>query len=241
MRRPPRTTSSRSGPSIRETVNIDASIAEINDGTMLDKLLQARRERSRTAGSGSCREVPNAPESRYLYHLLAGHDFQEGLKNYRDLAFLGGTLARWQDSIVAFDDMLDTRERAYAERVPQADAVLASGRLDKYGAERATAGGQLDQVEAAQDVAALGTAEERDQWARIMRLEAALLDRAERRRNQRDPREDAPGQGRAVLAARRILQGARVERAPHAEGSRPGAARSAEPLGARAEGARLHA
>jgi hypothetical protein len=88
---------------------------------------------------------------------------------------MGSTLAKWQDSIVAFDDMLDTRERAYAERVPQADAVLNSGRLDKYGAERATAGGQLDQVEASQDVSALGTAEERDQWARIVRLEAALL------------------------------------------------------------------
>jgi chromosome segregation ATPase len=59
--------------------------------------------------------------------------------------------------------------------VPQADAVLASGRLDKYSAERASAGGQLDQVESAQDVAALGTPEERDQWARIVRLESALL------------------------------------------------------------------
>jgi len=59
--------------------------------------------------------------------------------------------------------------------VPQADAVLASGRLDQYGNDRATAGGQLDQVEATQDVAALGTPEERDQWARIVRLEAALL------------------------------------------------------------------
>src|SRR5688572_8280882 len=157
-----------------ETANIDASIAEINDGTMLDKLLQ-RDAREQYGWFWQLRELPNAPESRYLYHLLAGHDFQEGLKNYRDLAFLGGTLARWQDSIVAFDDMLDTRERAYAERVPQADAVLASGRLDKYGADRAIAGGRLDQVEAAQDVAALGTAEERDQWARIVRLEAALL------------------------------------------------------------------
>jgi hypothetical protein len=53
--------------------------------------------------------------------------------------------------------------------------VLSSGRLDEYGAGRTTAGGQLDQVEAAQDVAALGTAEERDQWARIVRLESALL------------------------------------------------------------------
>jgi hypothetical protein len=157
-----------------ETVNIDTSIGEINDGTMLDKLLK-RDENDNYGWFWQLRELPNAPESRYLYHLLAGHDFQEGLKNYRDLAFLGHTLTRWHDAIIAFDDMLDTRERAYAERVPQADAVLSSGRLDKYGTDRATAGGTLDQVETGQDVAALGTAAERDQWARIVRLEAALL------------------------------------------------------------------
>jgi hypothetical protein len=157
-----------------ETTNIDASIAEINDGTMLDKLLK-RDENEHYGWFWQLRELPNAPESRYLYHLLAGHDFQEGLKNYRDLAFLGHTLSRWQDDVVAFDDMLDTREKAYAERVPQADAVLASGRLDQYTAERAGAGGQLDQVESSQDVSALGTPQERDQWARIVRLESALL------------------------------------------------------------------
>ncbi len=157
-----------------ETVNLDASIAEIDDGTMLDKLL--KRDGNENYGwFWQLREVPDAPESRYLYHLLAGHDFQEGLKNYRDLAFMGSTLAKWQESVVAFDDMLETRERAYAERVPEADAVLGSGRLDQYGADRATVGGRLDQIEAAQDVAALGTPEEREQWARILRLEAALL------------------------------------------------------------------
>jgi hypothetical protein len=157
-----------------ETMNLEASITEIDNGTMLDKLLM-RDARDQYGWFWQLREIPDAAQSRYLYHLLAGHDFQEGLKNYRDLAFLGGTLARWQDSIVAFDDMLATRERAYAERVPQADAVLNSGRLDKFGAERATVGGQLDQVEASLDVAALGTSEERGQWARVMRLEAALL------------------------------------------------------------------
>ena len=157
-----------------ETVNLDVSIAEIDDGTMLDKLLK-RDERDQYGWFWQLREIPDAAQSRYLYHLLAGHDFQEGLKNYRDLAFLGGTLARWQDSIVAFDDMLATRERAYAERVPQADAVLNSGRLDQYGAGRVTAGGRLDEVEASQDVAELGTPEERDQWQRIVRLESALL------------------------------------------------------------------
>src|SRR6187399_556440 len=129
-----------------ETVNLDASMAEINDGTMLDKLLKPDAN-DHYGWFWQLKEVPDAAQSRYLYHLLAGHDFQEGLKNYRDLAFMGGTLAKWQDSIVAFDDMLDTRERAYAERVPQADAVLASGRLDRYGAERATMGGELDEVE----------------------------------------------------------------------------------------------
>ncbi len=157
-----------------ETTNLDASIAEINDGTMLDKLLK-RDENDHYGWFWQLKELPDAPQSRYLYYLLAGHDFQEGLKNYRDLAYLGGTLARWHDSIIAFDDMLDTRAKAYAEKVPQADAVLASGRLDKYGNDRATIGGQLDQAESTQDVAALGTPEERDQWARILRLEAALL------------------------------------------------------------------
>lgn len=157
-----------------ETVNLDASIAEIDDGTMLDRLL--KRDGDEQYGwFWQLREVPDAPESRYLYHLLAGHDFQEGLKNYRDLAYMGGTLAKWQEAVVAFDDMLETRERAYAERVPQADAVLNSGRLDQYGADRVTVGGWLDEIEATQDVAALGTPEERDQWQRILRLEAALL------------------------------------------------------------------
>ncbi|HUQ10114.1 MAG TPA: tetratricopeptide repeat protein, partial [Steroidobacteraceae bacterium] len=61
-----------------ETVNIDNSITEINDGTMLDKLLK-RDEQDHYGWFWQLRELPNAPQSRYLYHLLAGHDFQEGL------------------------------------------------------------------------------------------------------------------------------------------------------------------
>ena len=33
--------------------------------------------------------------------------------------------------MVASGDMIDTRERAYAERLPRADALLASGAVDK--------------------------------------------------------------------------------------------------------------
>ena len=163
-------------------------------------------------------KLPDAPESRYLYHLLAGHDFQEGLKNYRDLAFLGRhARALGARACVVFDDMIDTREQAYAERMPQADALLAVGpsRQVRRGARRRL-DGRAQRRRNTQDVAALGTAEERDQWARILRLEAALLAAPNDDETNVIREKTAPGQGRAVLAPARVLQGARVERAPHA-------------------------
>jgi DNA repair exonuclease SbcCD ATPase subunit len=118
--------------------------------------------------------VPEAPESRYLYTLLAGHDFQEGLKNYRDLKFMGKMLDRWGDSMEAFGDMIDTRDHAYAERLPKVDALLASGAVDKLQQRRTELETRVNGIEKGGDVAALGTDEERGQWARIQRLEAAL-------------------------------------------------------------------
>ena len=34
----------------------------------------------------------------------------------------------------AFGNMIDTREQAYAERLPRADALLADGALDRHAA-----------------------------------------------------------------------------------------------------------
>jgi len=33
--------------------------------------------------------------------VLAGHDFQEGLKNYRDMVYMAHTLDKWGDSMEA--------------------------------------------------------------------------------------------------------------------------------------------
>jgi chromosome segregation ATPase len=120
------------------------------------------------------KNLPAAPESRYLYTVLAGHDFQEGLKNYRDLAFMGNTLNRWGESMTAFEDMIDTRERAYAERLPRADARLAAGTTEKLQQSREELQDRLNSVESTGDVAALGSVGERGQWAQIQRLESAL-------------------------------------------------------------------
>ena len=96
------------------------------------------------------------PSPRYLYAVLAGYDFQEGLKNYRDLVYLNGTLERWDDSMGAFQDMIETREKAYAERLPRADALLASGDLEALQQRDVALENQLRSIEAQHDVAARG-------------------------------------------------------------------------------------
>src|SRR4051812_738801 len=156
-----------------ETVKLDDAITRINSGSMLQDVIKSERE-SRYGWFWQLKAVPDAPESRYLYTVLAGHDFQEGLKNYRDLVYMAHTLDRWGDSMEAFGDMIDTRERAYGERLPRVDALLSSGAVEKLAQRKTDLDNRLNDIDGGADVAALGSAEEREQWARIQRLEAAL-------------------------------------------------------------------
>jgi len=162
-----------------ENGRLDAAIARISSGEMLRALLAkdqqpAGDERALHGWFRDLRTLPDAPESPYLYAVLAGHDFQEGLKNYRDLLYMGGTLEHWDESMDAFEDMIGTRERAYAERLPRADALLASDAVGKLRQRNAALEGQLRDIESRHDVGALGSDAERSQWARIQRLEAAI-------------------------------------------------------------------
>ena len=156
-----------------ENGRLDKAIAAIQHGDLLQRVLTQDKE-ARYGWFWQLKNLPDAPESRYLYTVLAGHDFQEGLKNYRDLVFMSGTLDRWGDSMVAFQDMIETRERAYAERLPRVDALLASNAVGKLQQRDLALETELNTIEARHDVAALGTSSERDQWARVQRLEGAL-------------------------------------------------------------------
>ena len=156
-----------------ETVRIDDAITRIHAGSLLEQVISSEKD-SRYGWFWQLKNIPEAPESRYLYTVLAGHDFQEGLKNYRDLVYMAHTLDKWGDSMEAFGDMIDTRERAYAERLPRVDALLASGAVEKLAQRKTDLESHLNGIDGEKDVAALGSAEERDQWARLQRVEAAL-------------------------------------------------------------------
>jgi predicted nucleic acid-binding Zn-ribbon protein len=105
---------------------------------------------------------------------LASNEFQEGLKNYRELNYMSRNLDNWREDVSAYDDMLDTRQEAYKQRVPKADAVMAATDLDRLTHKRVDFESRINEIEKSNDVAALGTPEEQQTWGRLKRVEDYL-------------------------------------------------------------------
>jgi hypothetical protein len=156
-----------------EMKRIDDSIEEIRSGNLLDRLLNDDKKDTLT-WYWQLTTLPNAPESRYLYQLLASNEFQEGLKNYRELNYMSRNLENWRDDVAAYDDMLDTRQEAYNQRAPKADAVMAATDLDALTRKRVDFESRINVIEQSSDVAALGTPEEQRTWGRLRRIEEYL-------------------------------------------------------------------
>jgi hypothetical protein len=135
------------------------------------------------------KELPDSDEGRYLYHLVADHRFQEGLRNVRDLNALAVHLQEWRDKLSAFDDMVATRREAYALRQPVVSNGLDRVDLPALQGRRDALAGRLADIEARRDVAGLATAGELDQWQRLTAIGAApglaQADAAELRDRQR--------------------------------------------------------
>jgi len=101
-----------------EIDNLDASIKSIREGKFLTALLSKQAETDRH-WVVNLRQLPESPETRYLMELLAAHDFQESLKNYKDLAELRQHLTTWLDSLSVFEDIIELRRQYYTPLLPQ--------------------------------------------------------------------------------------------------------------------------
>ncbi len=160
-----------------ERVRIGESIDAIRSGDLLAAAMKSPGD-GREGWFAQLATLPDSPESRYLYHLLAGHEFQEGLKNYRALDAMGRNLSAWADSLGAFSDMVETRRLAFEQKLPAADARLATVDVTTINGRRDALQGEF---EAAVACARRRGARDRD--------EREQLDHAgRRRRGARPPR-----------------------------------------------------
>jgi hypothetical protein len=160
-----------------ETNRIDVAITNIESGQLLNEFLEQDQYKT-TGWYWKLEELPEGPESRYLYHLLATHKFQEGLKNYRDLHYLWRNLDEWQQSVEVFRNMLGTREFAYNERLPRVQQSLGQADLDGMIARKLEFDARLTNIEESNDALALATSREFELWGEITAIERSPALRA---------------------------------------------------------------
>lgn len=153
-----------------ETQRIDEAVARIESGELMNSFL----DQDPTATTGwywKLEDLPDGPDSQYLYHLLATHKFQEGLKNYRDLHYLWTNLDDWTQRVGVYRNMLDTRKAAYDERLPSIQASLARADIDGMVDAKLNFDARLKQIEQSGDSLALATKQEHELWQEIAAIE----------------------------------------------------------------------
>jgi hypothetical protein len=101
----------------RENAALEESIKALRNGKLIDTLVE-QNPGEEMGWFWKIRDLAEMPRARHLAQVLAQHEFQEALKNYRDLRFLSRNLEDWRDKLAVFDDMLATRRKAFADRLP---------------------------------------------------------------------------------------------------------------------------
>ncbi len=153
-----------------ESNRIDRTINHLESGRFFDEFITDDPLDS-TGWYWRMEALPEGPQARYLFHLLATHEFQEGLKNYRDLNYLWNNLDRWQQSVEVYANMLETRRLAYEERLPRAQEALSRADIDGMVQRKLEFDALLNDIEQSGDWLALATEREFEMWGEITSLE----------------------------------------------------------------------
>lgn len=161
-----------------ETNRIDQTIGYIESGEIFDRFLEDDPLDS-IGWYWQIDDLPEGPESRYLYHLLATHEFQEGLKNYRDLKYLYNNLDSWEQNIGVYETMLETRRDAFYRRQPEAETMLARADIDDMIDRKLELDALIQKIELSNDYLSLASTEEFTQWGKVLALEHAAAVRAD--------------------------------------------------------------
>ncbi len=154
-----------------ETNRLDRTIDHIESGQFFEDFIDGDEQDS-TGWYWRLEELPEGPEGRYLFHLLATHQFQEGLKNYRDLTYLHRNLDGWQQSVGVYANMLETQKEKLVRRLPMVEEQLGRADLDDMVTTKLTYDSVVDNIEKTHDWLALASAPEFEMWQEVTSLES---------------------------------------------------------------------
>lgn len=154
---------------------LDESIAAIRAGKLLDGLIE-RNPGDEMGWFWNIRELPQMPYASHLTQVMAGHEFQEAFKNWRDLRFLATNLKDWEDKLGIFGDMLDNRRRAYAERLPAVQAQARAVNLRSLQERRDAVAADVERALRDQDPQAFANVKDRELLDLIEGVKQGLKD-----------------------------------------------------------------
>ncbi|NNG13272.1 MAG: tetratricopeptide repeat protein, partial [Halobacteria archaeon] len=156
-----------------EKDKLDESIDAIRKGELLE-ILQGQDLRN---GSGWLQELTldtQSPALRYQVALMAAHEFQEAVKNYRDLSVLRNNLQTWATNIDAYDNMLSARQHRFANKRPAAEHALRSEDRKLFEQRHHQLRDRLAQIEGANDPVGLADTSEAEQWNKLEDIKVKL-------------------------------------------------------------------
>jgi hypothetical protein len=162
-----------------ENTNLTESIAAIKSGKLVDALITSNLASNPGEEMGwfwTMRELPAMPHASHLGQILAQHEFQEAFKNYRDLRFLQQNLEEWRDKLGVFEDMLENRRKAFAERLPQVLDQTKDIGLTSLQTRQVTATQVVTVGENAADGVAFANTKQLDLLERAASVQNALKD-----------------------------------------------------------------
>jgi hypothetical protein len=158
-----------------EIDNLDASIKSIREGKFLLALIDKNAEKDKN-WVVNLRDLPESPETRYIMELLASHDFQESLKNYKDLAELREYLSVWLDNLETFEEIIAIRKAYYEPLLPKVEKEFKKldSRIKLRVEQRARLNERIQSLLVSRRPEYLATANERGIIDRLARIKVDL-------------------------------------------------------------------
>jgi hypothetical protein len=132
-----------------ELVRLDGAVEDVRSGQLVEEILLQE--------PGS---VTDSPLQRYLYELMASHEFREAASDLRNLDHLSLLLERRSESMSAFSNMLDARRARFHSRRPLATTDVDEVRLQGMKARHVELTRRLSHIRETDDVMQL--ADERE-------------------------------------------------------------------------------